>query len=57
MPNYRFNADANTCHCFANFKVSVGALRSSRTGAADLERSAATIMTLSSAHPFRALVN
>jgi hypothetical protein len=33
LPNWRFNADANTGHGFAIFMASVGALRASRSGA------------------------
>jgi hypothetical protein len=36
MANWRFNADANTGHGFAIFMASVGALRASRSGAAEL---------------------
>jgi hypothetical protein len=33
LPNWAFNADANTGHGFAIFMASVGALRASRSGA------------------------
>jgi hypothetical protein len=33
VPNWAFNADANTGHGFAIFMASVGALRASRSGA------------------------
>jgi hypothetical protein len=33
LPNWSFNADANTGHGFAIFMASVGALRASRSGA------------------------